>query len=349
MDLQGDKQMSRRAFSISIGALAAAVSFPSLSAGVPNETGWNGFVQLGYSYNGIENNEVAGIGAGNYKEFTPESIDSIYASPDEVTEGLPAFNFKLSYTFDSRTELFAGRELVDAVRFDFTQQVGVRQELNDKSNVSAAYVFSGIPTKVWEDPFVQGQKRTKTDRDSQGIRLTYGDILGSRAQLQYTYRKIDIDNERSGQFLGLTPAETKLLKRDGDEQSIRAGYLFELGDKESLLPEVIYVNDDRDGDAVSSEQWGMQVTYANRGERFNLALTGSYVFSDFDKRHPIYGKTREDDNWGFGASLFDKRLLSSLGKDWWATATAGYYQTDSNINFYNSTLWTVGVGAMYRF
>lgn len=70
----------------------------------------------------------------------------------------------------------------------------------------------------------------------EGIRLTYGDILGTRAQLQYTYRTINIDQVRSGQFLGLRPAERKLLKRDGDEQSIRAGYVFELGDKESLLP-----------------------------------------------------------------------------------------------------------------
>jgi hypothetical protein len=235
------------------------------------------------------------------------------------------------------------------VRFDFTQQLGVRQELRDKSNVSAAYVFSGIPTKVWEDPFVQGQKRAKTDRDSQGIRLSYGDILGSKAQLQYTYRKIDIDKERSGQFLGLTPAQAGLLEREGDEQTIRAGYLFELGDKESLLPEFVYVNDDRDGDAVSSDQWGVQLTYANRGERFNMALTGSYMTADYDKRHPIYGKTRDDDSWGFGASLFDKRLLSGLGKDWWATAAAGYYETDSNINFYDSTLWTVGLGVMYLF
>ena len=341
--------MSITATSVSVGVLAAVVSFPAVSAAVPNESGWNGFVQLGYSYNGVENNEVAGVGIGGYTEFTPESIDSIFASPDSVTEGLPAYNFKVSYTFDTRTELFAGRDLVDAVRFDFTQQLGVRQELSDKSNLSIAYVFSGVPTKVWEDPFVQGQKRSKTDRDSKGLRLTYGDILGTRAQLQYTYRKIDIDTERSGQFLGLTPAEQELLKRDGDQQSIRAGYLFDLGNKESLLPEVIYVDDNRDGHAVKSEQWGAQLTYANQGERYNLALTGSYMKADYDKTNPIYGKTQDDNSWGVGGTVFDKRLLSSLGKDWWATAAAGYYESDSNINFYDSKLWTISVGAMYRF
>ena len=163
--------------------------------GVPEQPGWSGFVQLGYSYNGIENNEVAGIGAGNYEEFTPESIDSIFDSPDGVTEGLPAFNFQVNYTLESRTQFYLGRELVDAVRFDFAQQAGVRQELADKSHISAAFVFSGIPTKVWEDPFVEGQNRGKSDRDSTGLRLAYGRILGSRMSAAYSALPVTFSRE----------------------------------------------------------------------------------------------------------------------------------------------------------
>jgi len=342
-------RMSTTARILTAGALGVLASSAWAAQGVPEGTGLSGFAQLSYSYNGVENNEVAGIGIGSYTEFTPESIDSVFNSPNEVTEGLPGFNFQVNYTLESRTQFFLGRELVDAVRFDFSQQAGVRQELADKSNVSAAYVFSGIPTKVWEDPFVEGQKRGKTDRNADGLRLGYGRILGSQAHLQYTYRSIDIDKERSGQFLGLTAAEQKLLQRDGDQHEVRFGYQFDLGNKESLVPELIYTNDDRDGDAVSAEQWGVQLTYAKGGERFNLALTGSYSSADYDKRHPIYGKTREDDSWGVGGTVFDKSLLRALGKDWWATATAAYYEGDSNINFYDSTLWTMGLGVMYRF
>ena len=331
------------------GAVSLLASTTWAVQGVPEGTGWSGFAQLSYSYNGIENNEVAGIGIGDYKEFTPETINSVFNGPNEVTEGLPGFNFQLNYTLESRTQFFVGRELVDAVRFDFSQQAGVRQELADKSNISAAYLFSGIPTKVWEDPFVEGQKRGKTDRTADGLRLEYGRILGSPVHLQYSYRSIDIDKERSGQFLGLTAAEQKLLQRDGDQHQARVGYKFDLGSKESLVPELVYTLDDRDGDAVSAETWGVQLTYAKIGERFNLALTGSYDSADYDKRHPIYGKTREDDSWGVGGTLFDKSLLRALGKDWWATATAAYYEGDSNINFYDSTLWTMAVGMMYRF
>jgi hypothetical protein len=196
---------------------------------------------------------------------------------------------------------------------------------------------------------VEGQKRGKSDRDSQGIRLGYGRIFGSRAHLQYTYRKIDINHERSGQFLGLTPGQQDSLKREGNQHELRFGYQFDLGNRESLVPELIYVDDDRDGGAVSAERWGVQLTYAKGSERYNLALTGSYMYGDYNQRHPIYGKTRDDDTWGVGGTLFDKSLLRSLGKNWWATATAAYYEGDSNINFYDSTLWTMGVGVMYRF
>ena len=332
-----------------LGALSALATSTWAQERMPQEAGWSGFVQAGWSYNGIENNEIAGVGAGNFNEFTPESIDSIFDSPDDVTEGLPIFNFQVSYTFESRTQLFLGRELIDAVRFDFTQQAGVRQEFGDKSHLSAAYVFSGIPTKVWEDPFVEGQNRRKTDRDSQGVRLNYGRILGSRAQLQYTYRKIDIDDERSGDFVGLTPSEADRLERDGDQHNVNLGYLFELGERSSLFPEVIYTNDDRDGEAVSADILGLRLAYAYANQRFNFVVTGAYSYADYDKSHPIYGKTRDDDNWGLGAVVFDRKLLSRLGDDWWATASAGFYETDSNIDFYDSRLWSIGAGVMYRF
>ncbi len=176
-----------------------------------------------------------------------------------------------------------------------------------------------------------------------------GRILGSQAHLQYTCREINIDTERSGQFLGLTAAEQKLPKRDGDQHQLRFGYQFDLGNKESPVPELVYTKDGRDGDAVSADTWSVQLTYTKAGEGFNLALTGSYDSAHYDKRHPICGKTRDDDSWGVGGTLFDKSLLRALGKDWWATATAAYYEGDSNINFYDSTLWTMGVGVMYRF
>jgi hypothetical protein len=345
---QGHKYMSVPGRIFLVAAFASVATSTVARDVVPAETGFNGFIGLGYSYNSIENNEIAGLALGSYDEFTHESIDSIFSSPDGTTEGLPTMKFKFSYTLESRTEFYFGQDLIDAATFDFTNQLGVRQELGDKSNVSVGYVFSGIPTKVWEDPFVENQPRAKSDRESAGARIAYNSIFGSNFDLQYTYRKIDIDTERSGQWLDLTPAQTKLLERDGDQHNVRFGYAIDLGGNDSLYPELVYVKDDRDGDAVSSDQWGLQLTYANVSERFNLALTGNYSSSDYDKTHPIYGKTRDDDNWGVGVALFDKTLLRMLGKNWWATASGGYYKTDSNIDFYDSELWSLGLGVMYR-
>ena len=97
-----------------VTALLGSMAAPAWAAPtMPKNPGWSGFLQLSYSYNGIENNEVAGIGIGNYTEFTNESIDSIFDSPDGVTEALPGFGYQLGYMFESRTYMYLGRELVD--------------------------------------------------------------------------------------------------------------------------------------------------------------------------------------------------------------------------------------------
>jgi hypothetical protein len=354
-DKEGDLKMAkRRVVATLAGALALAASPSWALDPMPAESGFSGFAELGYSYTSIKSNLVAGLGIGSYDEITPESVDSIFQSPDERTAGLPAANFFFGYTFDSRTQVFLGRELIDVARFDFTNQLGVRQELRDKSVLGASFVFSGIPTKLWEDPYVEGANRGKTDRDSSGARLSYDRMFGSNAILQYTYRKIDIDNERSGDFLvaegRLNPADRSLLERDGNQHLVELGYRFKLADNRVLLPQVAYTYDNRDGEAMKSNTLGLQLTYLFQGQRFNWAFSGGYSYSDYDKSNPIYGKSEESDNYGVGARFYDTKLLSNwLGQGWSVGANGGYYKIDSNISFHDQTVWSLGASVLYRF
>jgi hypothetical protein len=347
--------MSQRRTLVTLVAILGIVTTPSWAVDpMPAESGFSGFAELGWSYTNIKSNLVAGIGISNYTEITPETVDSIFESPEDRSAGLPAFNFFFGYTFDSRTQVFLGRELLDVASFDFTNQLGVRQELADKSVLGAAFVFSGIPTKVWEDPYVEGQNRAKTDRDSQGLRLSYDRILGSNAFLEYTYRRINIDKERSGDFLiaerRLNPADQGLLKRDGKQQRFNLVYRFKWAENRTLLPEVTYTYDNRDGDAMKSNTLGLQLTYLYRGRRFNWAFSGGYSYSDYDTSNPIYGKTEESDNYGFGARIYDTKLLSKwLGTGWAIGANAGWAKIDSNISFYDQTVWNTGVTVLYSF
>ena len=57
------------------------------------------------------------------------------------------------------------------MRFDFTQQLGLRQEMGDKGIVATSLVFNLMPVEVWSDPFATGVDRSATDLTSKGCAL----------------------------------------------------------------------------------------------------------------------------------------------------------------------------------
>jgi hypothetical protein len=175
---------------------------------IPEESGFSGYLTLGGGYGYVKSNMIAGNAFGNVGKRT---IDSLTDDPESSSSGSVQVNFDLRYTFAStRTQLFVGNAMEDALRYDFATQLGVSQELPGKNLVAASFLFSSIPTEVWEDPYVTNFKRSRTDRTSNGFRVAWDRIFGSELQLQYSYRKIDIDDERSGTFLGIEPRPTQI-------------------------------------------------------------------------------------------------------------------------------------------
>jgi hypothetical protein len=65
------------------------------------------------------------------------------------------------------------------VRFDFTQQLGLRQEMGDKGIVATSLVFNVMPVELWSDPFATGVDRSATDVKSKGVRFAWDKIWGS--------------------------------------------------------------------------------------------------------------------------------------------------------------------------
>jgi hypothetical protein len=51
-----------------------------------------------------------------------------------------------------------GTDLTDLIRFDMTQQFGVKQGIGNLGILQGGILFSGIPAKVWKDPYVVDQK-----------------------------------------------------------------------------------------------------------------------------------------------------------------------------------------------
>ena len=327
-----------------IGILTAAIMMAVMAAGmanalepVPEESGFNGFIRPGVGYLKYKTNMVASFLGFNLSDDQGSPLDE---SPDAESSAIVLAPFSLGYTFGStRTQIFLGTELTDLVRFDYSQQLGVKQEIGKFGLVQAGFLFNSIPVKVWEDPYVAPPRtRSETNRKSMGGRLVWDRIFGIPMQLQYTYRDIDIGNEKSGEFLGLISYKRDLLDRNGDYHSGEILYRFTFFQRHRLTPAFILTRYDLDGDAMANDTWDFQLTYGYRGDSFRVTANAFYGESEYDGENPIYNKEQEDDRYGLQSTVYYRnpwnwRLFGSHPMNFYVSGA--YVEIDSNISFYD--------------
>ena len=316
---------------------------------IPQESGFSGYVNGGGALWRVEDNMVKKI---SYFKISDDNINSIYDKPKSEYAVTPIFNFNLRYTFAStRTQIFLGNQLEDLLRLDTATLLGLRQELADQSIIGVSYVFSALVTEVYKDPYDTRGSRGGTDRNINGVRLSYDKILGSDLNFQYTYRNIDIDDEESGSALvGLSNSERNKLDRNGDQHDLELlyRYAFETGGmRHTLIPSLKYSRFDLDGDAMSHNAILLNFNYRYDVDRFAFSVNGYYGYADYDKKNPLYGKTRNDDRYGFGIIGFYKRFLDVEGLS--LTANVLINRQDSNIDFYDSEIDLYFLSLFYRF
>ena len=316
---------------------------------IPQESGFSGFIRPSIGYLNFKSNMVASFLGYDLSNKKTDSLDD---SPNSESTGIFMAPFSLEYTFAStRTQLFLGTDLTDLIRFDYSQQIGVKQGIGTFGILQGGILFSGIPAKVWKDPYVVDRNRDETSRDSTGARLVWDRIFGSQLQLQYTYRNIDINREKSGEFLGLTSAERRRLRRDGDQHAAEIQYRFNFAEKHWLAPAFVYSYDDREGGAMKNDAYNFQLTYLYFGDPITLTANAFFGKADYDDRNPIYGKTQDDDNYGLQGSLFYKNpwgwsLFGSKPMNFFiATAFA---KSDSNIDFYDQEAFMASAGVFFK-
>ena len=332
-------------------ALGAGAAAPLASAiePIPQTPGWRGFLVGGAGYIDLKSNFVAGNGL---IDIGHETINSIYDSPQSDSTWHPFFTGEINYTFEDQWQVFLGTSLEDAVTLDGVAQFGVRKDIGSSGVLQGGYLFSGIPTQTWEDPYAEGVKRDETDRDSSGLRLQWDRVMGSAFELTFSWRDISIDNERSGQGVTSVPCDVAcqdLLRRDGDQYSFDVSYLYKLGEgsRHLLRPMVRYTIDDREGDAISGDSYRLQLSYIFLGQGYTVASNIAYGGSGEDERNPLFGVTTDSTRYAIDTTLF-YRLPAASGR-WQAVGSILWGKDDSNVRFYDSDIFNVNLGVMYRF
>ncbi len=178
MNVRGRGKQIGHAHFLSIAALSTMVLFSAEFAmalePIPEKSGFSGFVRPGIGYMRFKSNLVASFLGF---DLSKRKTDSLIDTPDSESTPIALLPFSVEYTFAStRTQLFLGTELTDLIRFDFAQQAGVKQGIGKAGILQAGVLFSGIPAKVWRDPYVVNQDRDDTQRKSNGARLVWDRI-----------------------------------------------------------------------------------------------------------------------------------------------------------------------------
>lgn len=329
-------------------ALALAAPVNAADAG-PESRGWSGFVLAGVGYTSLRSNTVAG---NRLFDIGNPRFDSLDARPLLDTSFLPVVSGEIVYSFGGGWQVFLGNALEDAVTLDLVSQLGVRKDLAENGSLQAGFVFSGVPTKVWEDPYAEGAERKTTDRESTGVRLQWNQVMGSGFDLTFQYRDISIDTERSGEGLVSVPCDAScrnLLRRDGDQLTFDASYLFRLGERgnQQLRPRVRYTIDNRDGDAVGGDSIWLQLTHGYFTPGYWVISNIAYGKANRDARNPIFGVKTDPDRYVLDTTVFFR--LDALGPNWQAVGSLSWGKEDAAVDFYDNDLVLASVGLLYRF
>lgn len=316
---------------------------------IPDESGFSGFVNVGLGGLSVKSNVMAETGLG-IVDLGDDTIDGLNDSPDRQNGVLPVFNFEATYTFaDSRTQVYVGNLLEDFVRFEMNAAIGVRQQIGDAGLLGANLLESSIPTEVWKDPFLVGEKRKQTDRDSDGYRVQWSNIYGSGLELRYTARDVQIDDERSGLSQNLTEPELGLLVRDGDHKRFDVRYEYTSEDGRHIVtPGLAYIDHDREGKAVSMDGYGLDLNYIYVYQpRLRFIVNAGYSRLDSDTAHPIYGVKDDATRLGLSLAAFYAQPFDMKG--WVLNVAAAAFQDDHEIRFYDTTVRILTVGMLRRF
>jgi hypothetical protein len=114
-----------------------------------------------------------------------------------------------------------------------------------------------------------------------------------------------------------------------------------------VRPLVRYTIDDREGEAISSDGYRLQLSYVFLGQGYSVASNLAYGSNSFDARNPIFGARTDTDGLAVDTTLF-YRLPFESGR-WQAVGSVLWGEGDSDVAFHDNEVFMISAGLMYRF
>ncbi len=273
-------------------------------------TGFHGDFAIGGSWSSTDSQLVIPLG-GKIRTITSLS------DGDQQSQWFPLVTGSLNYSTDTGTSIFLTSQGDLAV--------GLSQNLPGFGTAIVAGTFQ--LEEVYKDPYLTEVKRDDTNELRLGGKFRVEDILGTGLCLGYKYDHVDVNDDLVGR-------RDPLLERDGATHNIDGSGSLEFNKHNSLTAVLQYELGDFEGKSNSYDSFGANITYTFMNDDVVLENTISASQAEYDHRHPIFNKTREDETYGVSTSM---TWLNPFGyKDYFINLSGSYSATDSNISFFDS-------------
>lgn len=330
-----------RAITRAIAPLGLLLATGTQASPIAGETGFSGEIQPLIGVMSSRSNLAV--------SSDQKRIDSLYSLSSRETRPIGGVLGQVDYTIVPRElSVYAGTPRSALADGDIGVEVGARYLVGGVGLLTAGVIPVTVnDSEVWSDPFVVGTRRDATDVDRRGLHLGLAGIAGTGLSVDYRLYRREIDDERSGQALRLSPAERRLLEREGTEHRFDLNYRVALTDSFSLTPGVQYRRLDADGAANRGWLLRPQLTARYNIDRWSLSMTGYYGVDRYDARQPIYDEYRDGKEMGLVAGV---RYAEPFGWSNWSVNAYGVWsERDSDIRFYDQETGLFAVGLGYRF
>lgn len=257
---------------------------------------------------------------------------------------LPLGSVSLTFGKGQNKQIYVGTSREDVAVGTLALELGFKLQLDNSTVIDISYLPNKMSGETWEDPFLVGSSRRVTEQQGNAYRLKVSNIAGSGFTIDTAIARQEIDNERSGLDSGY---DANVLNRNADNLYVKGSFRLYFNRVIFLSPSFTYTDSDATGAANSNHSFGGDLSLIQRYDRHQLALTAGYVERSYDAVHPVYNLIRDDSEVMFFAAYEYHQFMG------WSNVSfislAGYGETNSNIQFYDSEQLIISSGIGIRF
>jgi len=261
-----------------------------------------------------------------------ERRDDLSSRDQRTTESQLLLSADLGYRFQEGSTLGVG------IRTEGPFYLSLSHKFEGLGEMTLSALYE--KKEVWQNPYLVGVNRSRTDFESFGFSADMKQILGTGMRIVFKQMNVDIADDLIGQA---EPA----LRRDGTDTTLGIGYDWNLGAGGVLSSGLSHIWFDRDGAGNTGCAYVAELKHVVETGRLTFSSDLEFKEAQFDAIHPVFNKKRQESTFTISEMI---SFAEPLGYENWSIfVVAAYSATDSNSTFFDSSGLLSGAGISYKF